>query len=352
MKPELEKRCAEFIANRDAVREAFRREDSAVYAVCANIFCARGRMADAERLKACRKIIEGQTGFFSKFRGKTNPILCSMLALADDPDDRMALVNEYYNLLKQEFKDTEYLALAAFLLTDLGEKSRMAEKIARGKELYRRMNKEHPVLTDNTDSVFAAMLAFSDRSDDELIGDVEACYQALKERFSRSGAAQTSAQILAMAPGAPGEKTQRMIGLYDALTAADVKYGASSELAPLAALSLADAPVPALVEEICEADEYLKGQKGYGSGREDREKRAMHAVMIVSDLYAGTGLVNSSVMTNTLDMLIEKQVAMYISLISNAVQFAASALLSANESKDENENETREETADESQPGK
>ncbi|MBR3504438.1 MAG: DUF4003 family protein [Clostridia bacterium] len=350
MKPELEKRCAEFIANRDTVQKAFRWDDGAIHSLCANIFCACGRMADAERLKACGKVIEGQTGLFSKFRGKTRPILCSMLALADDPEERMALANEYYNLLRQEFKDTEYLALAAFLLTGLGERNRMAEKIVRGKELYRRMDKEHPILTDNTDSVFAVMLAFSEKPDDELIGDVDACYQALTSRFSK-GAAQTSAQILAMAAGASGEKTQRMFELYDALLAADISYGKSRELAPLAALSLADASVPALVEEICEADEYLKGQKGYGSRKEDREKRAMHAVMIVSTQYAGAGLVNSSVMANTLDMLIEKQIAMYVSLISNAVQFAASALASLQESKDEKEEETGEGTGDESQPG-
>ena len=51
MKPELEKLCQEFISNRDAVKEAFRWENDALHAVCANIFCARGETVDTERLK-------------------------------------------------------------------------------------------------------------------------------------------------------------------------------------------------------------------------------------------------------------------------------------------------------------
>ena len=51
LKPELEKLCQEYITNRDAVKEAFRWENSALHSVCANLFCARGETADPERLK-------------------------------------------------------------------------------------------------------------------------------------------------------------------------------------------------------------------------------------------------------------------------------------------------------------
>ena len=51
MKPELEKRCQAYISNRDAVKEAFRWENGARHSVRANIFRARGKKADRERLK-------------------------------------------------------------------------------------------------------------------------------------------------------------------------------------------------------------------------------------------------------------------------------------------------------------
>ena len=343
MKPELEKLCQDFISNRDAVKKAFRWENDALHTVCANTFCARGETADAERLKECRRIIRDSTGFLSKFRSKkVRSILAAMLFLEDKPEDRMTQANEYFHLLKRQFKGTEYLVLTAFLLADLADQALTEEAILRGKEIYARMNRQHRILTDKTDSVFAMLMAFSGKTADELTGETEACYQALKKRFS-AGGAQTAAQVLSMAGGTPEEKTLRVTDLYDALHEAGIKYGHSGELAPLAALSLAVTPLSVLTEEIKEVDEFLEAQKGFrGSKESERAQRAMCAVMIVSDQYAGTEQVNITVMTNTIDMLIAKKQASRISLFMNLLQFAVKLLP---EEKEQPEEERKEDDA-------
>ncbi len=328
MKPELEKLCNDYIANRAAVKAAFRFDKPAFYPVCANIFCASGRAADKDRLKECRRVIRKNTGFRSKFRSKlVRSMLASMLALGDVPEERMALANDYFRLLKQEFRGTEYLVLAAFLLTDLADQSLTAEKAARGRALFRRMNRQHRLLTNNTDSVFAMLMAFSEKTDDALLEDTEACYLALKAKFNSSGDAQTAAQILSLAAGTSEEKVQRVADLYDALLEAEIKYGRKQELSPLAALSMTDAPIPELTEEIKEADGFLADQpKLYGKKDEDLAERAMHALMIVSDLYAGTGRVNAAVMATTLEMVISKKQAGRISFAIQALQALAGGL--------------------------
>ena len=344
MKPELEKLCTEYITNRDAVKKAFRWDKSELFAVCANIFCANGQAADADRLKECFGVIKKNTGAFSKFRSrKIRSILSAMLALGEDPAARMALANDYYRMLKRQFKGTEYLVLTAFLLTDLADRSLTEETAARGREIYRRINRQHRMLTDKTDSVFAMLLAFSGRPDDELPDDIEASYRILKARFS-GGAAQTAAQVLAVSAGTPKEKTQRVLDLYDALKEAGIKYGRSSEVAPLAALSLADAPIPEVVEEIREADEFLGTTKLYGTKDDDLAQRAMHAVMIVSDQYAGTRQVNVTVMTNTLDMLISKAQAGLVSFVIHAVEAIAKFLIDSGKSSDKTDSSTETET--------
>ncbi len=345
MKPELERLCGAFVANLAAVKEAFRWDDSAVYPVCANIFCICGYEADAEQLKDRRKWMEGQTGYFSRFRGKIRPILCSMLAVTDKPEDRLALAEDYHSQLKQEFKDSDYLALAALLLAVSGGEDRIGERAARGRELFRRMDREHPMLTNQTDSVFALMLAATEKTDDALIDELEACYRALKTRFSSAGDAQSAAQVLAVADGSPEEKAQRVIDLYDALKEAEVAYGRSGELAPLAALSLTDIPIPTLVEEIKETDAFLAQQKGYGKKDMKPEERAVHAVMIVSDQYADTGMVNSSVMTRTLDTLISNQRGRNFSLAFELLQAALQVLAATQESDGKTESEVGGEAA-------
>ena len=249
-----------------------------------------------------------------------------MLSMEDKPEDRMTQANEYFCLLKRQFEGTEYLVLTAFLLADLANQALTEEAISSGKEIYARMNRQHRILTDKTDRVFAMLMAFSGKTADELTDETEECYQALKKKFSASGA-QTAAQVLSMAAGTPEEKTQRVIDLYDALHDAEIKYGHSDELAPLAALSLADTPLSVLTEEIKEVDEFLKNKKGFtGSKESEQAQRAMYAVMIVSDQYAGTEQVNITVMTNTIDMLIAKQQASRISIFMNLLQLALKLL--------------------------
>ena len=348
MKTELEKLCTDYIASRDAVKNAFRWDNDVLYSVCANIFCACGQTADTERLKECRKVIKRHTRPFSKFRGKkVRSILASMLALGENPEDRMARANDYYRLLRHRFRGTEYLVLAAFLLTDLADRPLTEEEAARGRELFRRMNRQHRMLTNNTDSVFAMLMAFSAKSDDELAADTEAGYRALKESFAGGSGAQTAAQILSITAGGTEEKVQRVIALHKALLEAEVEYGKKDEVAPLAALSLADVPVDVLAAEISEADAFLKTQKGYEKKKTSAEERAVHAVMIVSDQYAGTKEVNCAVMTNTVDLLFAKQAARRLSFALNAVKFGAELLAgSKSDRKEEKAEEAPAETAE------
>lgn len=335
MKEGLEKLCASYVASREAVQKAFRWDSSDLYSVCANIYCACGQTADTGRLKECWQVIKSHTRPFSKFRSRRiRSLLSGLLDLGADPESRMSQAYEYYRLLKRYFKKTEYLVLTAFLLTDLADRNLTDEKAARAREIFRRMNKAHRLLTNNTDSVFAVLMAFTDKTDDELIADMEAEYHALKTRFSSSGDVQMVAQILAMASGEPEARAQRLIGLYDALLESEIKYGHSAELAPLAALSLADAPVQVLAEEISSVDAFLHLQKYYGKKDADLAQRAMHAVMIVSDQYAGTDQVNPSVMTNTLNMLISKAQASRLSLAMHALEFLGKAFVSSKEQKD------------------
>ena len=63
--------------------------------------------------------------------------------------------------------------------------------------------------------------------------------------------------------------------------------------------------------------------------RPNEKQRAMQAVMIVSDRYAGTEKVNVTVMTNILDMLISRQTASRISLAANILEALLQAVAAA-----------------------
>ena len=323
MNANLQKLCEDFVVNREAAAKAFMFDYSYIYPVVANIFTAYGRTTTPEELKESRRVIEENTGFFSNFRGNIRPLLAATLALSADAQSQMQLAKDYYQLLKQEFLSSEYLALAAFLLTELVNVSQLNEKIERGKTLFKRMKKEHPFLTGTEDSVLAVLMAFSEKSDDALIEDMERCYQALKGRFSIGDALQTVSHVLALADGRPEDKADRLITLYNALRDAGIKYGKNYELPTLAVLSLVDAPIETLVQEIAEVDAFLKTQKGYGILMTSAQQRAMHAAMIVSDQYAPRERVNIAAMASTIAMIVATEIAMYAAIAASSAASAA-----------------------------
>ncbi len=306
MKDTLRRRCERFIEARDRIRETFRWENSYLPPVCANLFCARDRMPEEERLQECREMISRNTGVFSTFRGNVRTPMACMLSMEADPEEKLRQAQELYAALKQYFSGSDYLALAALLLTD---RDFSEERMARGKRIYRLMNEEHPILTSNEDSVFAVLMAWSDRSDEVMAEDVEACYRILKERFRDRNCAQTVAQILAMEEGSAADKCGMVFTLYDAVDRRGGKYGKHYELATLAALAMLEADPETLAEDMMEVDAFLAEQKGYGFWGIGKKMRLMHAAMIVSDEYVLRQTVDRAALAATLSVILAQQAA-------------------------------------------
>ena len=324
MNETLQARAARFIEDRDAIRAVFKLESDYIYPVCAQIFLAADRPVERERLERCKALVKSTTGPFSSFRGNIRlPLLC-MLATVDDPEDRWARTERAYALLKNEFFGSEYLALAALLLADTVQEADLPALAGRGRDLYDRMRREHPFLTGQEDSVFALLLAQSDRSDDELTEDMEDCYARLDERFPKGNGLQTASHVLALSPAPPETKAQRVVDLFDAIERGGGKYGKDWQLPILAVLSLGESPVEKLAGDILELDEYLSRQKGYrGMFGLDRRTRIMHAAMLLSLPDRQPGLMNAAAQQTTLAIIAAQQALMCAVVASSAVSSAA-----------------------------
>ncbi len=321
----LNKLCRDFAENRGIIRKAFRLESSYIYPICANIFCAKGMVVDYERLKDCKQLLQEKTGVFSNFRGTIRaPVVC-MLASSSGADNRMERAVHYYKLLKGRFWGSQYLAMVAFLMADLTTEARAAEKISRGRDIYDRMKQEHPFLTSAEDSVFAVLMAFSEQSDDALVGDMEQCYSLLLEQFHSRNAVQSASHVLAMLPGSPEKKVERMLAIYNGLRAKGRKYGRQYELATLAAVAGLDQREDTLVEEILQADRLLATQKGYGALGIGRRMRLMHAAMLVSDLYTPRSHIDTAALTGTISLIAAQQAALCAAIISSSTVAASSS---------------------------
>ena len=329
MNENLQALADRFIEARDQIHAAFKLENDYIYPVCAQIFLAADRPVDREQLERCRALVKSTTNAFSSFRGNIKlPLLC-MLASGDDPEGRWARTQRCYALLKESFFGSEYLALAAMLLSDAVKEEDIPALAARGKALYQRMKKEHPFLTGQEDSVFALLLAESPRPDDELIEDMESCYGLLSERFHKGDGLQTASHVLALSEDIPVDKAFRVISLYNTIEEAGGKYGKDWQLPILAALTLGQRFADDLSRDILELDGLLAQKKGYkGVFGMDRRTRTMHAAMLLSlpDRSAGEpSVVNVAVQQATLAMIAAQQALMCAVIASSAASSAVSA---------------------------
>lgn len=316
MKSTINQITKDFIENRDTIKKAAKLDSSYIYAVAANVFCSAGVKADADKLAKCKKIIKKNAGFASYLKGVIITPFAAKLCVSADPEAQFEKVMAMYGILKKHFRRSEYLALLATLLAEKATEEEAERIAARGRALYDMMKMEHPILTSTEDNIMAGFMAFSEKSDQQLIDDAEKCYDLLRKKFSDKNAVQTVSHILAMTDGASEEKVDRLIRMFDMFAAAERKYGKHYELSTLAAISVIEADEKELVDTAVAIDGLLDGQKGYGALSLDKKTRLMHAAMLTADLYEDTDKTQAAVSASALAIIAAQEAAMMAAIVA------------------------------------
>ncbi|SEH75159.1 Protein of unknown function [Ruminococcus flavefaciens] len=325
MKENIKQITMDFIENRDIIKKAVKMESTYIYPVAANVFCAAGVKADEDKLKECKKIIKKNAGFASYLKGNVMTVLAAKLCVSPDPEAQFKKVMDIYGILKEHFSRSEYLAMLATLLAEKTTTEEAERIAARGRALYDMMKKEHPILTSSEDNVMAGFMALSEKNDKQLIDDAESCYDLLRKEFSDKNAMQTVSHILAMTDGAPEEKVDRMVRMFDMFKKAGRKFGKHEELPMLAAISVIEADEKELVDTAVEIDDLLSEQKGYGTLSLSKRIRLMHAAMLTADLYNDYDNALAAVSASAIAIIAANEAAMYA-----AIAVSASASNNAN----------------------
>ena len=325
MRPTLEQHCNNFICNRDVVKSIFKWENDQIISASVTSFLNRGILADATKLEECKKLLKDNTGVFSNFRGNVEVPMVVQLAIADVSADKMKKTMQVYETLKKEFYGSEYLVLAAAVMADMVSEEQAIQMAKKARKIYDKMKKDHPFLTSGEDTVYAVLMAVSEKSDDKMMEEMEVCYKKLKESFYASNEVQALAHVLSVAEGSAEEKCNKVVALYDALRGAEVKYGKYYELVALASLAMLPVEQSVLVEDIKAVDAFLAEQKGHGFWGLDKKTRLMHAAMIVSCDYIKNDTADIAAMTGAMAVVAAQQAAMCAVIAASAASTAASS---------------------------
>ena len=318
MNRELERRCSELVENYRILAPGYKMASTEMVLACAGVYQAAGVQPDMSKVEECKKILKSKAGAFSNFRGSDEPVILCKMALSDDPARYFENLEKVYKLIKTFFSG-EQTVLAAMILAEQGASAEgLAEKT---KQIYKEMREAHPWLTSEEDLPFAALMAVSGRDASAVYTEAEKNYNLLKESLRADhNTLQMLSHILAIRSGRAEEKCEKLCALAGGLKAAKRSLGSWSRLAILGILADSGLPTDALVDHICEADDYLKEHKPFhgifGVGNDCRRMFAVEMVQASFSGEANSGV--SAILTASIELAIITAISMMIIISSTA----------------------------------
>ena len=328
MREAITRKCDLLIENWKLIHKGYWLENSSIAAIAAATFAEKDRSADVERLKECQKILKKKEGIFSEFRGNSELIVTAKMALSDDPERYLEDVTGVYKKFqKGKFWESNYRALAAMTVCDVGKASDADAVIEKTNGILKGMNKAHPLLTSDEDTSFAVLLAISDKKTEVILEELEETYQILKKKFAlHDNAVYSLSQVLTSYEGNAQDKADKAIDIYDAFAAAGAKYGKGYELASLGTLIGLNATPEDIASEVAEAADYLKGNKGFGAFDMGKATRLMFGTMVVAgDNSDENYKVGASVISGAVARVVAEQTAMLVAIMAASTSSATTS---------------------------
>ncbi|MCR5214208.1 MAG: DUF4003 domain-containing protein [Eubacterium sp.] len=317
-----------FIENKEKIEKCFTFSDCMINIAASLVYTNVDKEVDVEELKACKKMIEKTTGVFSGFQSTSMPVIASKMAISNNPQQYIQDLKKVYDIIsKGMWSDNGYLIQAASSIIEAGRVFETEELAVRYKDLYKKMNKEHPMITGSDDVAFAMLMVLTNKDNDSIIGEMEECYKYLRSQLKLKVGAneiQGVSEVLTLSDENVKDKCDKVINLYEAFLNQGLKYGNEyTEFSTLGTLINVDLNYRELVSEISEVEKLLKNTKGFGNWTINNKLRLMFAAILVGDVYgaiddydASVRAASNSAINSAVAAVVAEEVALTICMMT------------------------------------
>jgi len=321
MQTEVMEKCDLLVRNRNLIYKGFMFEDSFMQVIAALAFVERDETAEVKAIKECRKILRKKHSAFSYLRGNNELFISTKMALSENPEKYLDDVTQTYEKLQSgKFIGSIFRVLAAVLICDAGLADNSDKVIEKTENLMQGMKSAHPFLTNDEDTCMAVLLAMTDKSEENILSELESSYLEIKNEFMLyKNSAYSLCQVLTSFDGAYKKKCDRTVKIYDAFKEAGVKYGREYELASLGLLTDIQMDPKDIVAEVIGTAEYLKSKRGFNFWYMTKQTRLMFAAIIVADNHIKNVITSDATTVTSVMQLIMQQLAMFIIFSTSAV---------------------------------
>jgi hypothetical protein len=326
MEKTLQHKLELFVANTQTIRKEFVWQHSLTKRLAALLYAQEGKPLDCEALRRCHGLIKEGVGPFSAFRGDMALCVATLLSLSPNPQGLFDRTLQVYALLKEEkLWASEHLTIAAFQIAAQSDPAEHAAIAARTRAFYDGMKANHFFLTGQDDYVFAAMLGLSGMDVAAGTARIEAFHRRLKGEFLNNNSVQALSQVLVLG-NADDALADRVLALRDAMRAQGIKLDKTYTLPALGCLALLPIEVADIVQDIAEAQAYLREQKGFGGLSLSTQELLLLASSMVAGEHAQTlkgGVLTSALTTSITNIRLAQQAAMIAVVASSAAATSA-----------------------------
>lgn len=279
---------------------------------------------DKEKIENMRKYIKKTTGIFSYYRGTSLIILSTLLACQyDNPEQKFDKILDYNKRMKEVgFKNSMYLPIANYALLSTCKEELIDIRINKAIEIYKEMRRNHPWLTSGDDYPLAVLLADSDISVNNIIENMEQCYELLNENgFRKNNGLQFLSHILGFRQENNKVKVLRCKDIYDKLKENKMKVY-SGGYAVIGFLSILGEGAYEAVDAVIEVVKILQSTKKYKWL--EKETHLFTAAALVSDIYIDAMKNQKELIQTSIGISIEALIA-----AQTAAAIAAASAVSA-----------------------
>ena len=313
MKQKLHEKLTLFASNSQEMKKEFKWRNSLTRRLAALLYAFEDKPVDCNAIRECLDLIKSSAGIFSIFRG--NMVLCvaTMLSFKDNRKELFAQTKAVYEMMKDvKFCASDYLAVAAYEIAVNANPDNYEEIVSRARAFYKGMKAKGFFRTGEDDYIFTSMLGLSDIDVKEGTERIQHFYRKLKPDFLSGNSVQMLAQILVLA-GESDLAVHRLYDLRKELKNRKLRLDKTFTLSSLGIFALLSVDTNTIVQDIEDAETFLKTQIGFGSFRITKQERLLLAASIVASVYAENekdGVLKASVSTNIASIIITQQAAM------------------------------------------
>ena len=244
-----------------------------------------------EAIKICERVISKSFSFTSPYRVYMPKIYAAMIAATDiEPDEFISHAKAFEEQFNRSFSDNSGLGLLAFTAASLPEldyKSIYYKALS----IYNQMKDLHRFLTNDTDVVYAGLLALSPNLKDDVVDELVIMDDLLIHEYRLDNDyARLLSYILALCEGTATTKVRRTMEFIQSSSSSfdrAVNYYYFVLHAILANLGVS---LDRIQEDYKEVMTFLKYQKGYGIFSENAKE--LHACILLLEYYAPNSITN------------------------------------------------------------